>query len=79
MWRFATALCVMAPLAADAQTLRIGLLGQDMGTTDPHRASATQDKAPGRMTGCSASRPAPPIPRASSRTWPSGSNARPMV
>jgi peptide/nickel transport system substrate-binding protein len=29
-----------------AQTLRVGLIAQDMGTTDPHRASATQDKAP---------------------------------
>ncbi|MGX9962948.1 ABC transporter substrate-binding protein [Roseomonas sp. F4] len=32
--------------AAQAQTLRVGLIAQDMGTTDPHRASATQDKAP---------------------------------
>lgn len=46
-WRIlAAALCVALPLAAGAQTLRIGLIGQDMGTTDPHRASATQDKAP---------------------------------
>ena len=29
-----------------AQTLRVGNFGQDMGTTDPHRASATQDKGP---------------------------------
>jgi peptide/nickel transport system substrate-binding protein len=29
-----------------AQILRVGLIAQDMGTTDPHRASATQDKAP---------------------------------
>ena len=32
--------------AAQAQTLRVGNFGQDMGTTDPHRATATQDKGP---------------------------------
>jgi peptide/nickel transport system substrate-binding protein len=37
---------VALPMAAGAQTLRVGLIAQDMGTTDPHRASATQDKAP---------------------------------
>jgi peptide/nickel transport system substrate-binding protein len=31
---------------AEAQTLRVGIFTQDMGTTDPHRATATQDKAP---------------------------------
>ena len=31
---------------AAAQTLRVGNFGQDMGTTDPHRATATQDKGP---------------------------------
>ncbi|MGK7862022.1 ABC transporter substrate-binding protein [Falsiroseomonas sp. E2-1-a4] len=42
----AVALALTLPLAAQAQTLRVGLIAQDMGTTDPHRASATQDKAP---------------------------------
>ncbi|MGK7868171.1 ABC transporter substrate-binding protein [Falsiroseomonas sp. E2-1-a20] len=44
----ATALLLALPAAgpAEAQTLRVGLIAQDMGTTDPHRASATQDKAP---------------------------------
>ncbi|MGG5809056.1 ABC transporter substrate-binding protein [Falsiroseomonas sp. CW058] len=42
----AAAALVAFPLAAGAQTLRVGLIAQDMGTTDPHRASATQDKAP---------------------------------
>jgi len=32
--------------SAGAQTLRVGNFGQDMGTTDPHRATATQDKGP---------------------------------
>jgi hypothetical protein len=41
-----------------AQTLRVGLIAQDMGTTDPHRASATQDKAPLSW----AYSPAAPIP-----------------
>jgi peptide/nickel transport system substrate-binding protein len=46
-WKLALAAAVLAlPMGAGAQTLRIGLIGQDMGTTDPHRASATQDKAP---------------------------------
>jgi len=36
---------LLAPVAG-AQTLRVGLIAQDMGTPDPHRASATQDKAP---------------------------------
>jgi peptide/nickel transport system substrate-binding protein len=41
------ALAIALPAAAvQAQTLRVGLIAQDMGTTDPHRASATQDKAP---------------------------------
>jgi peptide/nickel transport system substrate-binding protein len=31
--------------AANAQTLRVGQIAQDMGTTDPHKATATQDKA----------------------------------
>lgn len=31
---------------AQAQTLRVGQIAQDMGTADPHRASATQDKSP---------------------------------
>jgi peptide/nickel transport system substrate-binding protein len=31
--------------AVQAQTLRVGQIAQDMGTTDPHRATATQDKA----------------------------------
>jgi peptide/nickel transport system substrate-binding protein len=42
----AAALCVLVAGGAEAQTLRVGLIAQDMGTTDPHRASATQDKAP---------------------------------
>lgn len=41
----AAALIAMAGGAA-AQTLRVGNFGQDMGTTDPHRANATQDKGP---------------------------------
>jgi len=48
-WRkTAAVLCatVALGLPAAAQTLRVGLIAQDMGTTDPHRASATQDKAP---------------------------------
>jgi peptide/nickel transport system substrate-binding protein len=36
---------VMMAGLADAQTLRVGQIAQDMGTTDPHRATATQDKA----------------------------------
>ncbi|MBU8541324.1 ABC transporter substrate-binding protein [Falsiroseomonas tokyonensis] len=42
----ALALAFALPSAVMAQTLRVGLIAQDMGTTDPHRASATQDKAP---------------------------------
>ncbi|MDO9498890.1 ABC transporter substrate-binding protein [Falsiroseomonas sp.] len=42
----ALALPLTLPQAGQAQTLRVGLIAQDMGTTDPHRASATQDKAP---------------------------------
>ncbi|MDP3416319.1 ABC transporter substrate-binding protein [Falsiroseomonas sp.] len=42
----ALALPLTLPPAGQAQTLRVGLIAQDMGTTDPHRASATQDKAP---------------------------------
>lgn len=42
----AAALAVLMANGAEAQTLRVGLIAQDMGTTDPHRASATQDKAP---------------------------------
>ncbi|WP_372623690.1 ABC transporter substrate-binding protein [Falsiroseomonas sp.] len=42
----AAALGVLLAGTASAQTLRVGLIAQDMGTTDPHRASATQDKAP---------------------------------
>jgi peptide/nickel transport system substrate-binding protein len=42
----AAALGVLLAGGAEAQTLRVGLIAQDMGTTDPHRASATQDKAP---------------------------------
>jgi peptide/nickel transport system substrate-binding protein len=44
--RFATvalALALSAP--AVGQTLRVGQIAQDMGTNDPHRAAATQDKA----------------------------------
>jgi peptide/nickel transport system substrate-binding protein len=40
------AFALVLPLTAGAQTLRVGLIAQDMGTNDPHRASATQDKAP---------------------------------
>lgn len=40
------ALLVAAGGNAGAQTLRVGNFGQDMGTTDPHRANATQDKGP---------------------------------
>lgn len=41
-------LATMLAFGADgaAQTLRVGNFGQDMGTTDPHRATATQDKGP---------------------------------
>jgi peptide/nickel transport system substrate-binding protein len=42
----ALALGLVLGATAEAQTLRVGLIAQDMGTTDPHRASATQDKAP---------------------------------
>jgi peptide/nickel transport system substrate-binding protein len=42
----ALALSVLACAGADAQTLRVAFFGQDMGTTDPHRATATQDKSP---------------------------------
>jgi peptide/nickel transport system substrate-binding protein len=42
----AAALALALPLGAAAQTLRVGQIAQDMGTTDPHRASATQDKSP---------------------------------
>lgn len=47
-WKFlaAAAMALALPMQAGAQTLRVGLIAQDMGTTDPHRASATQDKAP---------------------------------
>lgn len=41
-----TALGLALSAAPQAQTLRVGVIAQDMGTTDPHRASATQDKAP---------------------------------
>jgi peptide/nickel transport system substrate-binding protein len=41
----AIAMGMAAAGMADAQTLRVGLIAQDMGTTDPHKASATQDKA----------------------------------
>ena len=37
---------VAGAVPAAAQTLRVGQIAQDMGTTDPHRATATQDKAP---------------------------------
>lgn len=37
---------LLAAGGAPAQTLRVGNIGQDMGTTDPHRATATQDKGP---------------------------------
>ena len=40
------ALGVVLAGTAQAQTLRVGQIAQDMGTTDPHRAAATQDKAP---------------------------------
>ncbi|WP_240790993.1 ABC transporter substrate-binding protein [Roseomonas sp. AR75] len=36
---------VLVAGAAQAQTLRVGQIAQDMGTTDPHKATATQDKA----------------------------------
>ncbi len=34
------------PGLAPAQTLRIGMIADTMGTTDPHRANASQDKVP---------------------------------
>ncbi|WP_439551146.1 ABC transporter substrate-binding protein [Falsiroseomonas sp.] len=37
-------LLATAPVAA--QTLRVGMIADTMGTTDPHRATASQDKAP---------------------------------
>jgi peptide/nickel transport system substrate-binding protein len=40
------ALALALPLGAAAQVLRVGQIAQDMGTNDPHRASATQDKSP---------------------------------
>ncbi|WP_270937913.1 ABC transporter substrate-binding protein [Falsiroseomonas oryzae] len=48
MWKTVGAMMLGAAIAgaAEAQTLRVGVIAQDMGTTDPHRASATQDKAP---------------------------------
>jgi peptide/nickel transport system substrate-binding protein len=42
----ALALGLMVGGAAGAQTLRIGQIAEQMGTNDPHRAAATQDKAP---------------------------------
>lgn len=46
-WRMMMAALGLAlPLSAGAQTLRLGMIGQDMGTTDPHRATASQDKGP---------------------------------
>lgn len=47
-WKLAAAALFAAalPIAAGAQTLRVGLIADQMGTTDPHRASATQEKAP---------------------------------
>ncbi|WP_426959094.1 ABC transporter substrate-binding protein [Muricoccus radiodurans] len=45
MRRFLSALMIAAaPFVAQAQTLRVGVIGQDAGTLDPHRASASQDK-----------------------------------
>jgi len=38
------ALCLALLAPAAAQTLRVGTNGQDPGSLDPHRASATQDK-----------------------------------
>jgi peptide/nickel transport system substrate-binding protein len=50
MWRrnmlAGAAMIALASGAASAQVLRVGQAGQDMGTTDPHRATATQDKGP---------------------------------
>lgn len=47
MLRFLLLACslIISPLApATAQTLRVGANGQDPGSLDPHRATATQDK-----------------------------------
>jgi peptide/nickel transport system substrate-binding protein len=41
---FAVALLLVN--GGEAQTLRVGLIADQMGTTDPHRATATQDKGP---------------------------------
>jgi peptide/nickel transport system substrate-binding protein len=41
----AVALGIVLAGGTQAQTLRVGQIAQDMGTNDPHRASATQDKA----------------------------------
>ncbi|RVT95972.1 polyamine ABC transporter substrate-binding protein [Rhodovarius crocodyli] len=40
---FATALS-LASLGAGAQTLRVGVIGQEIGSLDPHRATTSQDK-----------------------------------
>lgn len=42
----AAAVALLVAAGAQAQTLRIGQIAEQMGTNDPHRASATQDKAP---------------------------------
>jgi len=42
----AAALCALVGATAEAQTLRVGLIADQMGTTDPHRAVASQDKGP---------------------------------